>query len=102
MHAAPLTPQMGALLQRIRRAARPAFHTLTPLQARAAYAAGAEVPALARVHAPIGLDIGAVTPNEIAISIMAELIAIHRNAGEHVGRSMKVPTERLDKWLARM
>jgi acetyl esterase len=43
MHAAPLTPQMGALLQSIRRAARPAFHTLTPLQARAAYAAGAEV-----------------------------------------------------------
>ncbi|MBK6866167.1 MAG: alpha/beta hydrolase [Ideonella sp.] len=34
---------MGALLQRIRRAARPAFHTLTPIQARAAYTAGAEV-----------------------------------------------------------
>ena len=33
---------------------------------------------LARVHAPIGLDIGAVTPVEIAISIMAELIAVRR------------------------
>jgi xanthine dehydrogenase accessory factor len=33
-----------------------------------------------RVHAPIGLDIGAVTPEEIAISITAELIAIRRKS----------------------
>ena len=37
-----------------------------------------------RVHAPIGLDIGAVTPEEIAVAITAELIA-HRR---HVEREM--------------
>jgi xanthine dehydrogenase accessory factor len=31
---------------------------------------------LRRVHAPIGLDLGAVTPEEIAIAIVAELIAV--------------------------
>jgi xanthine dehydrogenase accessory factor len=39
---------------------------------------------LARVHAPIGLDIGAVSPAEIAISILAELIAIRH--GQDVSR----------------
>jgi len=34
---------------------------------------------LERVHAPIGIDIGALTPEEIGVSIVAELIAVRRN-----------------------
>ncbi|UCE59847.1 MAG: XdhC family protein [Phycisphaerales bacterium] len=40
--------------------------------------AGATQAQLDRVHSPIGLDIGAVTPEEIGISIAAELISVRR------------------------
>lgn len=44
------------------------------------------------VHAPIGLEIGADNPEEIAVSVVSELIAIRRSQGkpEHEVRSMSV------------
>jgi xanthine dehydrogenase accessory factor len=53
---------------------------------------------LADVHAPIGLDIGAVTPQEIAVSILAELIAVKHGrigARDAAALSMKWAPPRL-------
>jgi xanthine dehydrogenase accessory factor len=50
--------------------------------------------ALERVHAPVGLDIGAILPEEIAIAIVAELIAVKRNASAELPR-MRVAQERI-------
>lgn len=43
-----------------------------------------------RVHAPVGLDIGALTPEEIAVSITAELIAVRRNVAALPNKSIKL------------
>lgn len=48
--------------------------------------------ALRRVHAPIGLDIGAVTPQEIAVSILAELIAV-KHGKEHPAAMQWTPPQ---------
>jgi xanthine dehydrogenase accessory factor len=46
------------------------------LQAR-----GLDDATIRRLHAPIGLDIGAVDPAEIAVAVMAEIIASARGKG---------------------
>ena len=51
-------------------------------------AEGLDAALLTRVHAPIGLDIGAVTPEEIAVSIAAELVAV--KYGKVVGADASV------------
>lgn len=51
-------------------------------------AAGVTGEDLARLHSPIGLDLGAVTPAEVAVSITAELVASRsRAAGASVRAS---------------
>lgn len=47
---------------------------------KALTAAGVRAESLARVRVPVGLAIGAVTPEEIAVSVVAELIAWRRGA----------------------
>ncbi len=47
-----------------------------------------------QIHAPIGLDIGALTPEEIAVSIMSEII-MDRLGG--TGRPMKLDDKMLEK-----
>lgn len=39
---------------------------------------GVSVESLKRVHAPVGLDIGALTPEEIALAIMSEIVMVRR------------------------
>ncbi|CAN5894180.1 hypothetical protein BH23GEM9_BH23GEM9_33200 [soil metagenome] len=57
-----------------RRRVRAAFHAMLE--------AGTPRAVLARIHAPIGMEIRAETPAEIAVAIAAELIAVRRAAPE--------------------
>ncbi len=53
---------------------------------------GVPLEKIKEIHAPVGLNIGALTPEELAVSIIAEIIMCHRN-GE--GSSMKMASENM-------
>jgi xanthine dehydrogenase accessory factor len=51
-------------------------------------AAGLDERSIARIHAPCGIDVGARTPSETAISILAEVIAVRTGrTGESLGET---------------
>lgn len=52
---------------------------------------------LAKVHAPIGLDLGGETPEEIAVSIMAEIISAFRGGHTESVSLNKVTVEKLQR-----
>ncbi len=60
---------------------------------------GADVDALCRVRAPIGLEIDAVTVPEIALSIAAELVAVRRGRDDAPASPMKFDPSRLREIL---
>jgi xanthine dehydrogenase accessory factor len=54
---------------------------------------GVPAGAIERVRGPIGLEIGAITPEEIAVSIMAEVTAVRRHALDSAAaHAMKIRT----------
>ncbi|MFI2103962.1 XdhC family protein [Isoptericola sp. NPDC019693] len=57
---------------------------------RALHDEGVTSDQLARLRSPIGLDLGAVTPEEVAVSVVAELVAVRH------GRDAAVPLSRTD------
>jgi xanthine dehydrogenase accessory factor len=51
---------------------------------------------LARLRSPLGVEIGAVTPEEIALSIVAELVAWRRGAPIEDGLPVRAKRRRVD------
>jgi xanthine dehydrogenase accessory factor len=49
-------------------------------------AAGATADEIARIHAPIGIDIGAASPSEIAVAVLAQVIQAFRSRGAAAAR----------------
>jgi xanthine dehydrogenase accessory factor len=49
-------------------------------------AVGAPPEAITRIHAPIGLDIGAASPAEIAVAVLAQVILAFRSRGAEAGQ----------------
>jgi xanthine/CO dehydrogenase XdhC/CoxF family maturation factor len=71
-----------------RRRIRAAFHALLD--------SGVARSELARIHAPIGVEVGAETPAEIAVSIAAELVAVRRGSASD---SMSAREQVLERFL---
>ena len=53
---------------------------------------------LRTIHAPIGLDLGAISPEEIAVSIISEIIMVRRGGQ---GKSMQMKDSELQKTIER-
>ena len=66
---------------------------------------GIDTSALDRIHSPAGLEIGVVSPAEIALSILAELVAVRRDGSkqgvsrehEPVGQELESATDTTDE-----
>jgi xanthine dehydrogenase accessory factor len=84
--AAPDRPRYIGMIGS-RRRVRAAFEALL--------AAGVPRTELASIHAPIGLEIGAETPAEIAVAIAAELVAVRRGADAAITSQQQQVRERL-------
>ncbi|HEX8430752.1 MAG TPA: XdhC family protein, partial [Longimicrobium sp.] len=53
---------------------------------------------LTAIHAPIGLDIGAETPEEIAIAIAAEIVRLRRGG---TGVPLRERDRVMERWVGR-
>lgn len=64
---------------------------------RALLDSGVPADRVAAIHAPVGVDIGAETPEEIAVSIAAEIIAVRR--GTRAGGSLRDEERIVERFL---
>lgn len=71
---------------------RKVFRVLRRIHARG------DLPPLENVYAPVGLDLGAVSPEEIAVSVVAELVALRH--GKSAAHLRAVDDPRLQRLLA--
>lgn len=58
--------------------------------------AGVQDEALARVHAPAGLDLGSLPNEEIAVAILAEMVSLQASGGLTTGVKVAQPKEAID------